>query len=424
MNGLRKVALLLVIIFLLIGLIGAGCECTDEVDKEDTDLIDDDDDDDDDDDTSPNVDELIEEGEYWLSVPDGDRARLYFLEALEIIPDHPEAMYGLVLSDTVHTTDVISILTDYIMSLDYGGPVKGEKPSSDDLLNGILQRVLDGLLVERADELIEYAELTGLAGGEFDHDGIPIYINYENVATLSTEFDQPELYAASAMAGVLSGLVYHLYSVNLDFDISHAFRLVEFFDFGNASTEEILAVIVEVGLAILTDPAFPDFLTITEQGAENFQEAGMRLGDGLSQWLLVFPAIKAETDDQTDDVMGYVDANGNYIYDEGEHFFIPHFGELDDEAMTLNKQILALVMGLRGSFYDYTDKDLDPDNPNPFQLELLKPIFTALGLPAWIIPNMELDIGSWYLDPAGSGLKDTLITILRIIDLFVPDYQW
>jgi hypothetical protein len=190
------------------------------------------------------------------------------------------------------------------------------------------------------------------------------------------------------------------------------------------TTTEQISVVVEIILDMLDDPSFPDFLTIPEENADMFREAGLEVGDALTNWLLTFEAVKAETDDQTDDVIAYVDRNGNNAYDEGEPFVIPHYGELTDEQMALNADILAMVEGLRDSFYDYTPKDVDPNNPNPFRIVLLRPILKHLGLPGWIIPDMELDIGGWYVDPAGSGLKDTLVTILKIADAFLPDYPW
>lgn len=428
---MKYLAYILLILALAAILLATGCGCDDDDDDDDPSGDDDDDDndtapDDDDDVTWPDdADELIQQGKDWLAVPDGDRARLYFMDALELVPGHPEALYGVVISDLVHTTDVVSIVVDYVMSvLDYGGPVKGKEADADDLINGMLQTMLDGLLRERALELIEYADLAAEAEATFEHPGIPIYIHYENVCTLSTEFDYGELWASAALAGILDGALYHLYSVDLDFDLSHAFRLVETIDFDQVTTEEAVAAVVEVLLDVLTDPGFPDFLTIPEENAEIAREAGMEVGNGLDKWLWTFDAINAETDDQADDAMGYVDLNGNHKYDPNEPYVIPHFEQLDAAQMDLNQDILEMVVGLRNTFWDYTEMDVDPNNPNPFRLKLITPLVEYAGLPGWIIPDMTLDIGAWYLDPAGSGLKDTLIIVLRIVDLFLDDYEW
>ena len=431
MHIIRYVRLLFVILLLVSFTFFAACDCNEEDEDEkddgkeddDDDVSDDDDDDDNDDDSTPDVDDLIQEGKDWLAFPEGDRARLSFMEALDLVPDHPEAMYGLVLSDLVHTTDVLSILVDYVMSvIDYGGPVKDEA-SGEDILNGIIERVIDGLMRDRAAELIDYAARTIEAQGVFDHPGIPIFVHYEQVALLSLEFDEPELHASTALAGLLGGLVYHLYAVELDFDLTNVWRIIDL-DMDAMTTTEIVSAVVEVLLDMLTDPGYPQFLTIPEENGENFKQAGMEMGDGFDAWTKVFPSIRTETDDQTDDVMGYVDENGNFAFDDGEPYFIPHYGQLDTEQMELLAAVENLVVGLRNSFYDYTAKDVDPANPNPFQLILLRPIIKYIGLPGFIIPDWEVDIGDWYVDPAGSGLRDTLVSILKVVDLFLPDYHW
>lgn len=432
MTVIRFARIIIALLILLSFSFLSGCDCNEEEDDEKEDDSDDDDDNDDNDvtdddnddnDSGPDVDDLIAEGKDWLAFPEGDKARLSFLAALDIIPDHPEAMYGLVLSDLVHTTDVLSILVDYVMSvIEYGGPVK-DNPSGEDLVNGIIQRVIDGLLRDRVAELIDYADRTIQAEGEFDHEGIPIFIHYEQVAELSVEFDYPELHASTALSGLLAGLIYHLYAVDLDFDITHVFRIADL-DFDAMSTTEIVSAIVEILLDMFTDPGYPDFFTMPDDNAEIFKQAGMEMGDGFDAWTRVFPAIRTETDDQTDDVMGYVDLNANSAFDPSEPYFIPHYGELNPDQMELLQAVEELVAGLRDSFYDYTKKDVDPYNPNPFQLVLLRPIVAYAGLPRFLIPNWEIDIGAWYVDPAGSGLRDTLVAILSVMDLFLPDYHW
>jgi len=414
---------LLAALFFLFAVGLFGCDCGDDPSTSSGQADDDADDDTADDDAVPDVDDLIREGKDWLAFPDGDRARLFFLAALEIAPEHPEAMYGLVLSDTVHTTDMFSVLWDYIMSfIDHGGPIKSGF-TGDDLVNGIFQNMLDGLLRERAAELIDYAGRCKKSGAAFEHDGIPIFIHYEEVAVLSTEFDDGELFAASAFAGIMSGLVYHMYALDLDFDLFNFFRLVEL-DYDELSVTQIVSAVVEVLLDILTDPSFPDFLTLPEENEGIFSAAGIEVGDGLAAWTDVFPSIGLETDDQTDDVMGYVDEDWNGAFDPRERFFLPHFGELDEDQMKWVEMTDAVVAGLRDSFYDYTVKDINPEIPNPFELSLLRPMAEELGLPGFIVPDETIDIGAWYVDAVGSGFKDSLVSVLQFIDGVLPDYEW
>ncbi len=399
----------------------ADDDANDDLD-DDTDSPDDDMDDDtgDDDVTTPEYEELVALGKDWLAFPEGDKARLDFMAALELIPDGREAMYGLVMANTVHTTDVFSIVVDYVVSvIEYGGPVKADDFSGDDLINGILQRTLDGLARDRVYELIDYADRCLEAEADFEHEGIPIFVNYEQVASLASDFDAGELYATKAFSGLFSAFVYQLYALDLDFDAFNAYRLATI-DFDAMTTEEIVGLVVDILLDILKDPSFPDFLTVTAEGAEHFQNAGMELGDAFDAWSKVFPAVELETDDQSDDVITYDDLNANKARDEGENFIIPHFGVLDDEQMELLLALNDMAAAFRDTYYDYTEKDVDPDNPNPFPVKLLKPVVQYFGLPAFIVPDVYIDMGAWYVDPQGSGFKDSLITILEIADIFLP----
>jgi len=432
-----KYRLISLFILTLLFFVPIGCDCGDDDDDDDDDDAPDDDsaDDDADDDTSdddtsdddtdddnptPEYLALIAEGKDWLAFPEGDKARQSFMEALEIDPDGIDAMYGLVLANTVHNTDVLSILVDYVMSIiDNGGPVKADDFSGDDLLNGILQGLLDGLVRDRTYELLDYADRTLNAQGTFQHEGIPIFIHYEQVALLGGEFDNGELYATKAFSGIFSSFVYQMYALDLDFDIFNAYR-VAVIDFDVMSTEEIIGLVVDILLDILKDPAFPDFLTVTAQGATMFQEAGMELGDAFDAWTKVFEAINLESDDQLDDVIGYNDLNGNFARDVGENYIIPHYGLLDESQMEMLEAANLIAAAFRNTYYDYTEKDVDPDNPNPFPVKLFKPVARQLGLPAFLVPDMYLDIGSWFVNPEGSGFKESLITILEIADTFLP----
>jgi hypothetical protein len=418
---------ILLVAFALLFAVSCGDDDDDDDDDNDDDSDDDDSTDDDDavdDDDDTSISDLIQEGKDWLAFPDGDKARLSFLAALEVIPDHPEALYGLTLADTVHTCDIFSVILDYVMSvIDYGGPVKKKELSGDDLINTLLQKTLDGLLGDRVHELIETADKTRELGGTFEHWGIPIFIHYEVVDTLSTEFDDGELYASQAFAGLFFGLAHHLYALDMDFDLSHLFGL-ENVPIDELETQELIALFIERLLGMLEDPTFPTFLTIPEENADVFREAGAEVATALDHWLKAFTAVNLESDDQTDDVIAYVDENGNGYYTDGEPYVIPHYGQLDQEQTAWLTAINAIVAGARDSLWDYTVNDVDPANPNAFQVALLNDVLKLIGLPRIIPRSWEIDMGAWYIDPAGSGLRDFLLTLLRLVDLFLPDYQW
>ncbi|MCB9476672.1 MAG: hypothetical protein H6685_07350 [Deltaproteobacteria bacterium] len=434
------VAMLLV--FLLAGGTALpGCSCGDDDDDDDSASDDDDDDvstddDDDDDDDLTDVDALIQEGKDWLAFPEGDKARQSFMAALELEPDNREARYGVVLSDFVHSMDVYSVLTDYILSfIEYGGPVKSgavesgliengkaEQLPGDDFLNNLLQIVIDGLFRERASELIEYAD--GLEGCDcaFMHPGIPIYVHYEKVMELAGEFDAGELYQSKAFAGSLSALFYHLYAINIDFDPFWLYALTEA-DFDDLDTLETISVVVDVLLNMLTDPGFPDFLVVTPGGQAIFRQAGTDLGDAMDDFLSTFIAVDAETDPQDEDVISWVDRNGNLVRDPDEPYRMAYFGELSDEQMAQLAEMQLFAEDLRNALYQGTDKDVNPDEVELLHLVLLRPIVASLGLPAGIIPDTTVDLSAAYTDIEGDNFKKTLVTILNLVSLVLPEVE-
>ncbi|MCL4233430.1 MAG: hypothetical protein KJ042_02810 [Deltaproteobacteria bacterium] len=436
-----------VIGFLALALCASACGCGDDDDDDDSaapgddDVADDDDTDDDiddddtgDDDTQPDddtgdddtidpaVQELLDSGRNWLKIGEGDKARMDFGAALDIDSDVVEAQYGMVLGNLLRHFDIISILYDYIDSLGYGGPVaKADGP--DNWLDNILNDLLTGLLYDRSDELVEYAEIAQQDDDPtYMIDAMPVILHFERVADLRTEFDRAELYGASGFARVMSGLFRHLTAVSLDVDISYAFVILDVVD-RPWPQEDILGAIVNVLIDMIGDPNYPDFLTMPPENVDELRMAGMSVGDGCDDFLSAWAAIEAETDDQSDDVIAFNDVNGDGMWNFGEPLIVPGVGELTAEQMDLVHGVRTMIEDLRNSFWDYTIKDVDPSASNPFPLADLNPILQALGIPP-IIPDLgitRVDFGKTYVDPGYDEFKQTLLAILEIADSFLPD---
>ncbi|MFC1890689.1 tetratricopeptide repeat protein, partial [Thermodesulfobacteriota bacterium] len=361
----------------------------------------------------------IEEGKAWLTRGDGDRARLYFLEALELDPGNPDGLYGMALSDTLHVVDVLSILVDYILSLiESGGPVKDrEEPPS--WVDDLLETLLNTLLFDRTYELEEYSgKAREIPGITFDAESIPILIAFDPVATLSGEFDETDLLASESLTLLLRGFLLHALVLELDFDLASAWMISEI-DFDTLPPEEAAAEVVRLLLAIVADPDYPDFLTMSSEGVDTYREAGMAVGDGFDRFISVFESIRNETDDQDDDIIGYTDLNGNGGFDTGEPFFIPHFGELDEREMAVLDALVETAGDLRDAYWDRTAKDTDPYSPNPFRLSSLNPVLEAYGLPPLFPGWIKVDIGIWYAEPSPRRIRNSLILILYLLSVFL-----
>ena len=377
--------------------------------------------------------DLLDDGREWLAIGEGDKARLAFLDALAVAPDDPEALYGLVLSNTVHTVDVFSIIYDYILSfieqggpvasrdsiMDAGGPARREGPEGwiDDLLDMIFHT----LLLDRARELVDFSRICRtIPDIAYHHEGSPIFIALDHVADLAGEFDSGELYAAEAFALLLDGLTSHLLVLDLDFDLSLAWRIADV-DFECTPMHEAIGLVTAMLIDLVADPDYPDFLTMSACGKEAFTEAGLRIGLGLDQWLRTFDAVTAETDDQADDILGYEDLDGSGTFDHGEPFVIPHFGVLGAEEMEVLEGVLVLVASLRDSYLDDTSYDPDPETRTPFCLSSLNPLLEVLGVPLVLPGSVQIDFGAIYANPRPFRLKTTLLAVLHLVQLIFPE---
>jgi len=390
-------------------------------DTVDDDVVDDDADDDADDDTvGPNAE--VEEGKLWLHYGDGDRANLHFHNALDAEPEHPEATFGLVIGHELHTWDLIGIIYDYVLSLEYGGPVgKGDDP--DNVLDNFLEQTLQGLIFTTANEQREMAHRCLDNGYEFDQDEtetIPFIVHFELLDEVAGHFDDAEAHGFLVPTTFLQGLLENVTAVSLDLDVSMVFTITEI-DFGGDLMEAI-GQLVDILLAMFTDPQFPDFFTLPEDEVSRFQDAGLHMAESMNELELMFQAIEEETDAQTLDVLGYEDLNSNGQYDEGEPYRMPAIGVFNEQDMAIAAALRFAAGELRDSLWDYTEFDPDPDTVDPFHLSYLNPLLQALGLPPFIPdwPALTIDVGAMYANPGHDELKNTIVTVLRILDLFLP----
>jgi hypothetical protein len=397
----------------------------DAVDDDSVSPDDDTDDDDDDDDSTPwPPEDLIEEGKLWLHYGDGDRANLYFRQALEQVPGHPEANYGLVVGNDLHVLDVYSVLIDYVDSLiDNGGPVKDDP---DNLLDSFIDEVFNGLLYASAREQMQYVDICLEAGHTFHmDDAIPVILHFELVAEMVGDFEAAELHGSLVPTLLLWGVLGQLDAVSLDLDITLAASLIELDWSGDLLGS--LRILVDVLQTMLTDPSYPDFLTLPVENIPQLQEAALYLAESMNRILLTLDAIEAEEGDQSTDVIGYDDLNGNQRFDPNEPYKLPGFGSLDDETMEIVAAFRFVAEKLRNSLWDDTEFDIDPETRSPFNLSYLNPLLAAFGWPP-LIPDWDLfdiDFGAMYADPGTDGLRRTLLLILQlaeiILDLIGPE---
>jgi len=442
MNAVKWNSFLLLFILVAMAMI-AGCTCDDDDDDNDAaddddtgdddtgdddtddDTTDDDTDDDDDDTTPSPAEPFIEAGKAYLRLGAGDLAREQFLLAKGADAEHEGGYYGNALADLVHDFDVISIIDSYIeMLIGFQPPEKDGVPDTGQgMIDQVIQLALEGLVTERSDELVEQVEWLRTEAPDviFELDRMPIILFFEEVADFHGDFDLPDAVAAEAMARLLGGLIEHLLALNLDFNIGVIFDVKDM-DWGDFSTEEIIGAVIDIGLALLDDPAFPNVFTLKEDGAL-FKAAGLKMGLGWANAAETYSLIIAETTPQTAEVFGYSDLNGDSAWQENEPLYLQPWEELNEHDNQVAWEFRDVFQSLADSFLDYTEYDTDPENPQPFNLSELNVILHAIGLPS-LIPSwalLDIDFGAAYRDADPTAFRDTLVAIFNLLDPLFPD---
>jgi hypothetical protein len=373
-----------------------------------------------DDDTGPDVQDLLDEGRYWLGVGEGNRAQVAFKGALDQVPDHPEALYGLTLADMLSLTDAIGLVKDYLSSIiESGGPVKGDKGADDpnSIYDRLLELIVGGLILDKAQDLRPAAEtLQATADPGYTHDGIPIIVDFERETVLSGHFGRAELYGETAYADLIYGLFGHAVVLSLEMDFSLVYMIMDV-DFSDPKTG--IGDVIDILKLMLADPGHPTFLTMTPDQVEVYKTLGPSLGDGMDAFLSVWPTIDLESD-PTGNIMQYVDANGNGARDADEVYALPYFGTLTSDDMALLFLIQDLALQWRNAFWDETPKDIHPGATDPLRLAALNPILAHFGLPAVIPDSLEFPVGEWYANPRPTQIRDFVQKLVDTLDPILP----
>ncbi len=360
----------------------------------------------------------------YLVVPAAPLARVEFQAALAEDPDDQDALMGLILADAVATFDAMSLIqtyVDYILQ-GYEEQAKDDDGNLQYFIDDLLDELFGALFLQLSDEipdLVEQASQVECLSLELT--ALPIWQDFEEIANVSgDDWDMSEAMASYGLVAPLSGAVRLLTVLNFNLDLSYLFGLVDI-DFGSYSTTEIISIIVDILDKLINDPAFPDFLTMADGGLEDFMKIQFELGLGFRAAADTFVTIRGETDDQVDDVLGYVDVNGDLAFESDfDHYFIPGYGELDEDGMSIAGAYENMFRDLGDSFLDNTEYDVDPANPNPFDFASLNALMRGAGLPP-LLPSFDWELNAGFEgDITEDGLRNTLRTIVNLLQTLLP----
>jgi len=372
------------------------------------------------------LDRMIEEGKTYLALGDGDHAREIFLEVLVFAPDNTDAHFGVALADVLRVVKLVESLDEYIN--DYLGADKGKGQKDDEQgLGDFLHEYTERLIYTVAQELTKHTwriyQLTDERDFQFYLSSYPITYKGEPLLLCRGEWDGAELRLVWGIGNLLMGVSHAVLGTDLNFDIGPILRLP--IDFASL-LEDPAAVdwtalfpsLVDALLEILTDPDYPNFLLLTPDGRELFQTAGIELGLFCSSAVEASHFVMGETDPQEDDVIGYVDTNGDGRYDEGDLVRMPEpIGVLDEDGFETLWALFYLMNRLASAFFDTTYMDPHPGEPDPLYLSDLNPLIAALmGEDAFGLPEIPVELGPYFQNPAPEETKQFAIDLLTCLD--------
>jgi hypothetical protein len=232
--------------------------------------------------------------------------------------------------------------------------------------------------------------------------------------------DESDLSFFAGVYAAMDALLSAAISLNLDLNpvLLAGFGLDELLMMAQADEPApVIDLLIEIDRwldLILNDPIYQDALTLREEGAESFRHAGEQIGRIFGEWATMIEMIAAEHDEQTDDVIRYVDQNGDGNWNEPEPLLVPGVIELDYAlAWVLHDLFLALKV-------DFTDG-------YPFHLEELNPLLELFGLYPVILLIDVLDVlgvdsvelGAYFREVGPEGLRPLLADAQDLIRLLV-----
>ncbi|HPQ70733.1 MAG TPA: hypothetical protein PKW95_16535 [bacterium] len=370
------------------------------------------------DEPSIDIDDLVEQGAAALGDGDGYRARDIFRRALVEDAKHPQANLGLVLADVqqvLHFLDeIILFVGDMaggmgLAQTDDGGLEPGDSIDATlhHFLKGIFEPLVDEMMLAmiyvRADESVL-----------LEVPSYPLGFSSFTLIDLHGQWDASD---AAWLAGTLNlaqGAIDIIQGTNMDMNLG---LLLDTDFVGNllngreVDVAATLGELVDVLLAIMQDAERADFLMPLDGEQWRYERAQRNLAMAVYEWVCVWSMIEEETDDPADDVLTYLDANGNGRRESSERFAWTTVG-FDPAAMDMLPAWRAMGWDLFAALAERTDLDPYPQTYNTFDLSLANMLLESIGLPA-LIDSQKLDFADMVENPPNAELKAFLIDALE-----------
>ena len=378
---------------------------------------------DDDDDTEPTGcdwaihDPLIASGKELLGNGQATEGYEAFADALTVCEDSVDARMGLALACQMQLEREVYILIDFLLSVI-------PEANDDKSFGSTLQTTLLNHLFPKALEMLGHAKAVRAApvGWSFYLEKYPFMVEGEFedrvILDMGGEWDHADAVIMEAEAEFYSSLILSACSYDLTLDW---YWVKHFPDVGMTNPldpAQWLALIHGVTgwlLDVIDDVNYPTFLLLRgELGVQFMTDAGYSTGSWLTLLNEAAGMMLLETDDQTDDVSGYVDENQNGQWDEGETYKLPYIGRMTTDQNLVWLGLIDVALSAGYSAWDGGEMDVDPEVENEVLLSEFNFFLEALGLEA-ILPPIGFNIGPKYNDPQPEQLKESLRNLSRFL---------
>ncbi len=251
---------------------------------------------------------LLDTGKEQLARHEWSNAKSSFTAVLaEYDARNGEAHFGIALAETLFLTDVIPWIAQV-------GQRVGDTYSpagADDESRYLNELITDAVLeirahFEAADRALE--AVRGDTRFTFRIEALTVGAHEGSAGVnLQGEYDMGDALLLRALVNALIALTDVILSVDVVFDFpgAHAYLTDPAFDAGS------IAHLMGLVTRLLNDPAHPDFLGLAPGGTERMRDAAHRLSESARDLELALAAIARESDDQSDDVLRWVDEDGD-----------------------------------------------------------------------------------------------------------------
>jgi len=366
-------------------------------------------------------DALLEQGSRALAQGDSLIAHECFELALVARPHDPPASYGLALSDVQQLLNFL----DQVIAFagEYGNQIFAQSTDPDGLdpdgnlddtahhfIKHIFEPVLDEMLLALSDAAADSAVTLDLSA-------FPLALNGTAFANLGGEWDASDLMWLEGVIRLVQGVIDVLQGTSIDMDLGHVFNSPLFDGLMDGETTDpitLVSELIEILLLILGDSDHPDFLLPLPDESWRLERAQLNFAIGAAQWVDVWGRVDAEGDEQYNDVLGYVDKNGNGVRDPSEMYIWCGETPFDPVIMDVMPVLLAIGWELRAALAEGTDLDQSPATVELFDLASFNMLLNAMNLPG-LIPATEINLAELFTDPQTEQTKEFLVDALSCL---------